>query len=290
MSKAFRNLVEWWTDHFLTFMKKHLLLCAFVLSVFWVRADFVDVATISVNGKMVRKLTNNSRDLYLINFDNYHRGDTVNVDIWTDYGGENHSFVTLQNVLNSKTDTLSKKNQFILTEEIKSNEFLISVTFVDPFGSNHGYTWNICKIVPDHRIEVVYESINELKELLVSLNTKKSQISSTVLTDSLTVNFKPAQSGNEMRQLSDTVNYSISKLSGILQFNKTEMSYLKHYNAVDYADQYDFETNLHGSIQVAENSIDHFSVSFGNFTYRWLFNFQWDSEKYILESIFYHVR
>ncbi|HLP57029.1 MAG TPA: hypothetical protein VK151_18465 [Fluviicola sp.] len=269
---------------------KHILLFICILSACLAKADFVDIATISVNGKMVRKLTNNSRDLYLINFDNYQIGDTVKVKIWTDYGGEQSCFVTLKNLLSNDTDTLGKKKQFMLTEEIMSGEFLVSVTFFDPFDTNRFYKWDICKIVPNHRIEVVYETINEMKNLLLSLKSKKNTVSSPLLKDSLYVNFRLPKPGTETRLLSDTTYYPATKLSDILQFTKTEISYLERYNSVDYFQQYDFETDIHGSIRVAEATLDHFQVSFGAFNYSFSFDLQWDSEKYILESIFYESR
>ncbi|MBI3238948.1 MAG: hypothetical protein HYZ43_08945 [Flavobacteriia bacterium] len=267
-------------------MKKHLLFFACVLAAFWVKADFVDVATISINGKMIRKLTNNSRNPYLINLDNYHVGDTVSIKIWTDYGGENNAFVTVHQLINGHTDTLSKKNRFILTDEFFRDEFLISVTFIDPL-NNRGYNWNICKIVPDHRIEIVYEQLNDFTDLLLALKSKKEHIASPLLKDSVFVNFKQVSG---VRQLTDTIGYPITRLYNLLQFTKTETSYLERFNAVDYMAQYDFETDMYASIRVEENTIDEMSLSFGDFTYQLTFHFKWNEGSYLLERISFQKR
>jgi hypothetical protein len=268
--------------------KKYMLVMLLLLAASSVRADFVDIATIRVNGKMVRKLTNNNSDPYLVNFSRFRPGDTVNIEIWTDHGAENNAFLTLRNLAAARVDTFDRKKEFLLTPEMLETEHLISVIYIYEYPREMKITWDICKIVPDDRIELVYAAVNNLKDLLISPDIWKSVSSSSVLMDSVTVDFNVVRSGTTFeRQAAKAVRYPKSQLSDIVRLTPAERSYLDAFEPIDYAQLYGLDTDLHVAIQVKEATIDRFSVTFGDFSWQLRFSLLFVQGNYLLESIQY---
>jgi|GEM_PF-4339457 len=271
---------------------KTIVCVLFFLCSLHANADFVDVATVRVNGKMIRKVTHNSLRPYLISFGQFRVGDTLHVAVWTDHGAQHHAFVTIRNLATGELDTLPRNNRFLLTPAILETAHLISVTFIYESGLVRESKWDICKIIPDQRIEQVYASADALPKLLLALKTKKAGITSPILKDSVLVGWKllPTPGGVMARSMTGAVSYAAGQLYKVLQLTPAEKRYLERFNAVDYVQMYDFETNFHGNVLVDALTLDTFRVSFGDFTYQLLFDFAFDGAQYQLAKISYEKR
>lgn len=150
-------------------------------------------------------------------------------------------------------------------------------------------TWDICKITPNEQIEKVYASINELRDLLLSVSNGKPHFTSSILNDSITTNYqlKPTKKGILDKVLQDTLNHPATKIRDFMVLNQLEKSFIQEIDAIDYVKLYDFTSNMHGSIVTGDESINTFRFFFGDFDYQLEFNFVYIKDKYALEKIFY---
>ncbi len=270
---------------------KQLIIFLLLLISYSVKADFVDIAILKVNGVLVRKLTNNNQNPYFVNLSRFHIGDTLCIQIRTDHGAEKHSYITLKNLENNHHFVLDKENRFIISNELLQKKHLLSVTYVLDYPEEMEITWDICKIIPNDQIEKVYASINELRDYLISVSNGKPKSSASILNDSITTNYQlsPTKKGVLEKVLKDTLNYSINKIRDFLVLNQSEKTFIKQIDAIDYVKLHDFTGNMYGSITTGDDGIDTFCFFFGDFNYRLEFHFAYMKDKYILEKIFYNT-
>lgn len=273
-------------------MIKHLIISLSLFVSYVAKADFVDIATLKVNGKLVRRLTNNNHVPYLVNLSRFHAGDTLSVQIRTDHGAENNSYLSLQNLENKSKQLLTKDHYLIITTDLLQKKHLLSVTYILDYPEETEVTWDICTFTPDEQIEQVYASINELRDLLLSAPNKKPPFSSTLFMDSITTNYQLSVAENGIRNkiLKDTLNYSITKISDFLVLNPTEKTFIQKIDAIDYVKLHDFTSQLHASIILPPQNLDTFQFLFGDFDHSARFLFRYIDGQYKLEKIGYEKR
>lgn len=271
-------------------MKNILILFGFILISNKAQADFVDIATISVNKTIVRKVTNNSNEPYLINLSKFQIGDTLKVNVWTDYGGEMNSFITIKNNESLKIDTLTQNGIFIINSDLLTKKHLITVHYVSYHNEKHFTTWNICTIIPDDKIELVYKKSNELRDFLIS-TIEKSKINTSILADSIYMNFKleKLKNGTVSRIiLTDTILIHKDCVSKQLNFNQDEKSYIEEFNSIDYFHLFNLYSDIHGTIKINQSSLNDFIVVFGGYKYKYEFHFIFNQNEYSLSKIYYY--
>lgn len=258
---------------------------------FIAKADFSDIATIKVNGTLIRKVINNTSDPYLINLSAFKVGDTLSVFVKTDMGIEDNSIVTIKNLVSGKIDTFNDKNQLLLTNEVLKTEHLISVVYINIDDDSRTY-WDICKIIPNPIIEEIYYSANLLGKTLLSLETEKGKVASTILQDSILIGYKWGKSdkGSFFRIPSDTISYSKSQLWNFVKLSPNEKKLLRNFDSKNYMmmDDYqsqEYEATVHIDLNINENELNKFQVVFGTNTNRLVFDFKRVENQYKLELI-----
>lgn len=270
-------------------MKYILILFGFILISNKAQADFVDIATISVNGKTIRKVTNNSSEPYLVNLSKYQIGDTLKISVWTDYGGEMNSFITIKNNESLKIDTLTNNGKFIINSDVLIKKHSVTVHYVSYDNEKQIATWNICTIIPDEKIELVYKKSNELRDYLIS-TIKKTKINPSILADSIFMNFKLVTNKNgsvSKKILTDTIQINKQLVPKQLNFNKDEKLYIEEFNSIDYFQLYNLFSEIHGTIKINQPSLNDFIVVFGSYKYKYEFHFIYKQNEYFLSKIFY---
>lgn len=272
------------------FRLQRLLLLLFILiGAHQAKADFVDIATIRVNQTLVRKLTHNHSQPYLVNLSRFKTGDTLKIEIWTDYGGQYNCTFVLENQETHGTDTLRWKDQIILTKELLEKEHRLTVIYQF---SGQRMSWNICVFTPDPQIEEVYHTLNNWSYFLNSASLHKGMFTSPVLSDSIETNFVQSLSKKtpENRVPRDVSRHPIVHLSDILFFSEPEVSYLQKFIAEDYVKHYNLSSNIHGNLILDETDLSHFSFSFGDNDYHLEFCFELKQSQYKLTRILYKRR
>jgi hypothetical protein len=242
-------------------LKSSILLFSLFLSTFAL-ADFVDIATVRVNDSIIRKLTRNQVQPYLICLSNFSVGDTLNIDIWTDSWSENNCDVIYKNLENGTTDTLKRKQDYIITEDLLNSEFLISVVYYS--FSREPTPWNICKIVPDNKIELIYSQLNEFTNLLKSNSSDYSEFIDTAVS----INFAVKNSDHKVQRSLITQTFvDEQQLQKILVSTKAEIDYLLKFKSTDHVShvQYDYETKVHANLWLDEPELSKIKLSLGNF-------------------------
>lgn len=251
-------------------------------------ADFVDIATIKVNNTLVRKVTNNSRTPYLINLGKFNIGDTLKIDVWTDHGAERNSFIKIKNEETQHIDSLNRKEYFIITSDLLKYKHSVAVTYIYSHPMEMNITWDICTITPNNRIELFYENINDLRDFLISTSNYKPNFSSTILIDSVMVNFKSKKLKNVIqREVNDTITIAQDEIPKLLVFNEVEKSYIQRFNSIDYFQLYDITSDIHGYIKIDQDSLLYGVVAFGGYKYKLEFHFTFDQNSYVLTNIYY---
>jgi hypothetical protein len=263
-----------------------LLFFAFIAT--FAKADFVDVATLSVNGKQIQKLTNNKGVHYLVNLNAHHVGDTLHLDIWTDYGGEDHAFFSIQNMDTQQIDTLSRSNNIVLTETILSTKHLITVTFLH---KNYTSAWEICMITPDDRIEKVYQRMNAFIDCLNSTKFKSIACLSTFSKDTVACNFNLSHFNKDsLRRMKEPEKWlNPEVISTNLKFTKNERKAFESFDAANYMEQYTilWSTKVFFDTKIDETNFQWFSITIGDYNDQLLFYFTKVNEGYLLEKISY---
>lgn len=269
-------------------MIKFYILLLFVFIASFSKADFVDVATLSVNGKQIQQLTNNKGVHYLVNLNNHHVGDTLHLDIWTDYGGEEHAFFSIQNMDTRKIDTLSSSNNIVLTETILTTKHLITVNFLH---KNYTSAWEIFLITPDDRIEKVYKQMNAFINCLSSTRFKSTRCLTSFSRDTVACNFDLSHFNNDsLRRMKEPEKWlNPEVISTNLKFTKNERKAFKSFDAANYMEQYTilWSTKVFFDTQIDETNFQWFSISIGDYNDQLLFYFTKMKEGYLLEKISY---
>lgn len=270
-------------------MKNWVLIFGIVLLSNVVIADFVDIVTIKVNNALVRKLTNNSRTPYLINLGKFNIGDTLSIDVWTDHGAERNSFIEIKNEETQHIDTLERREYFIITSDLLKYKHSVVITYIYSYPKEMNITWNICTIIPNNRIELFYENINDLRDFLISTTVNKPNLSSTILNDSVIVNYWSKKLNNDIiqRQVKDTITIALTEIPKLLIFNEVEKSYIQRFNSFDYFQLYDITSDIHGYIEIDHESLLNGVVAFGGYKYKFEFHFKFDQNIYVLTNIYY---
>lgn len=252
----------------------------------WVRADYVDIAAMHVNGTLVRKMTRNSTHPYLVNLSQFQVGDTLQIDIWTDHGAEQNCVVTITSLETGETETLNRWKTLLITSELLEREYLVSVTFTYSYPHEFQSTWDICRIVPDPHIEKVYASMNELRDFLLTKPGSQNAMFPQLLKDSVEVNYfvSKGRAGELKREMMYAEKYPAQTIPEWTVLNPKEMNFLQQFNAIDYTRIYGFSTNVHSNVKISDD-LNSYSMSFGDFTYQLEFFAVWEREKFVLERI-----
>jgi hypothetical protein len=247
-------------------------------------ADFVDVATIEVNGNLVRKLTRNNSSPYLICFSEFKPSDTLTIKVWTDYGGEYNSYITYQNKVTNRKDSIHRLSEIILTEKMIENPHLFSVIFIhERNGSTTKNTWEIFESTDDPRIEKAYSQINQFIE---SLKSDSSNLNDFLM-DSIECNISsPKLDKNGLRQAGDTILVSRKDIRKFLILTSEERKYLSEFNSKDYVQLYNLSTRMYGQIHIENENFNWVSLRIANFSdSKVLFHFVFENNQYRVKSI-----
>lgn len=258
-----------------------ILFCLTFLFILSARADFVDIATIRVNGNKIRKFTNNTKTPYLLNLSEYKVGDTLSVSLWTDYGGQRNSSVTIENLKTSKVDTLDWEKSCLITEEMLKSEFLISAIFHTGKFDIH---WDICKLIPDQKIEWIYQTINQLADSLKGPNINLSHLAP----DSMLIHVQNIREDSGVFLPGQTTYKSITNnLTKFIKIGAAEREFLDRFNATNYKELVDFhpQYKVHGYINIREEDLDTFEFIIADFKTKTSFEFYFNEGKYILKEI-----
>lgn len=269
-------------------MIKYNIFLYFTFIVSFVKADFVDVATLSINGKQIQQLTNNKSVHYLVNLNAHHVGDTLHLDIWTDYGGEEHAFFSIQNMDTHQIDTLNSSNNIVLTETVLTTKHLITVTFLH---KNYSSAWEICMITPDDRIEKVYQRMNAFIDCLYSPKFKFIACLSTFSKDSVACNFNLSHFNKDSLQRMKEPEQWLKPevISTNIKFTRNERKAFESFDAANYMEQYTilWSTKVFFDTQIDETDFQWFSISIGDYDDQLLFYFTKTKDEYLLEKISY---
>lgn len=247
-------------------------------------ADFVDVATVQVNGNLVRKLTRNNSSPYLICFSEFEPFDTLTLKVWTDYGGEYNSYIIFQDKVTEKKDSIHRLGKIILTKEMIENPHLFAVTFIrERDGSTTKDTWEIFESTDDARIEKTYSQLNQFIESLKSDSTNLNDF----LMDSIECNISsPILDKDGLRQPGDTILVSRKDIRKYLILTSEERKYLFEFNSMDYVQLYNLSTSMYGQIYIDNENLNWVSLRIANFSdSNILFHFVFENNYYKVKSI-----
>ncbi|MDX1373137.1 MAG: hypothetical protein R3321_11735, partial [Nitrososphaeraceae archaeon] len=238
-------------------MKRLLLIFSLIALSNSCFADFVDIATIKVNGKLIRKLTRNNSSPYLICLSEFKPNDIMTISVWTDYGGEYNSYLTYKNKLTNEVDTINRKSKIILTEDMITNPYQFSVSFIHE--RNNKITensWTIFESTNNARVEKAYSHLNQFIE---ELKTNFSNMDDFFL-DSIECNISsPKLDKKGLRQTKDTIFISQNNILELLTLTDEEIEYLSEFNSKDYVQLYNIGTQMYGQIYIDNENLNWIS-------------------------------
>lgn len=264
-------------------MNRLLILLCFISISNISLADFVDIATVKINGKLVRNLTRDSNP-YLINLEKFNVNDTLTITVWTDYGGEYNSYLTYQNKVTNEIDSVGRRSKILLTEAMLNTPYLFSVTFIHSInGEPSEVTWKIFETTDHPRIEKVYTQTNAFVENLKSA----IPITDDFFMDSIACNIaSPKLDKKGLRQAGDTILVARADIFNLLVLTEEEKEYLIDFNAVDYVQLYNIKTRMYGHLDMGKAEINWISLRLANFSgSRLRFNFVFENNRYKVNSI-----
>lgn len=256
-----------------------------------VRADFVDMATISINNKFIRKVTNNSPQTYLLHLSKDQAGDTLRITLWTDHGGERNAYITLTDIETRETIEFPADHYHILNSTFLEHNFLISAKFVYTYPREFEITWDIFQTTSSPQIEQLYTSLNQFVDFMTFTRYRSAIWYKTFILDSIQTNFVwIAQShAPNQRISSDTVLQSGSRFYQFLLLNDSEKEYFENFDANNYFKMYNLHSSIHGTLKIDQQHLDHYSFEMRNRDYRLRFEFIYRDNRYLLDGIFYET-
>lgn len=247
-------------------------------------ADFVDVATVKVNDKLVRKMARNNFTPYLICLSEFNPNDTLTISVWTDYFGENNSYLTYLNKTTNEIDTVSRNSPIILTEEMIRTPYLYSVTFIHNRNNNVSLdTWEIFETRNEPKIEKAYSDLNFFIDGLKA----EFSISNDYFLDSIECNILSSVLDTRgSRLVGDTVLVSRNEIFDLFVLTDEEREYLSGFNSKDYVQLYNLDTRMYGQIYLDQNDINWISLRIANFSGSKLrLNFVFQENRFKLKSV-----
>lgn len=241
-------------------------------------ADFVDIATITVNGKLFRKLINNQSEPYSVSFGNHVAGDTVNLHIRTDNGSEQHAFFVLTDTETGVADTMEGyKTRFLLKKAHLTHAHNLTVYFRDFYGEKIAARWEICHVVPDVRIEKAYAATDALIAALIALKPGQRPISSEVIKNPVFIHFAASVvNGETVRKPVDSVRCEPANLQQALKLSKDEILFLKAQKAINYVTMYDEQHHVFGDVITDGDVPDTVTLRMQNRQHILLFKLKYD--------------
>jgi hypothetical protein len=266
-------------------MNRILLLFGLILFNNFCFADFVDIATVEVNGKMIRKLTRNNGAPYLICLSNFKPGDTLTIDVWTDYGGQYNSHLIYQNKLTQETDSIHRLSKIILTKEMIEIPHLFAVNFIQKYkGENIKNTWEIFETTNNARIEQCYDQLNQFVESLKANFSNEHDF----FLDSIECNIAQANTDENGRRekLQEIVMISQKEFPKLINLTEEEEEYLKDFNAKDYVQLYNTYTRMYGQLVIDSENLQWVQLKIVSFKgARLIFEFEFQGDKLKLKSV-----
>lgn len=265
-------------------MNRLIIIFSFIALGNFCFADFVDVATVEVNGNLVRKLTRNNSTPYLICLSEFNTNDTLTISVWTDYGGERNSYLTYQDKLTNKKDSINRLSKILLTQEMIENPHSFSVTFIhERNGVIAENTWELFETTDNPRIEKAYSDLNQFIE---ELKTSFSNADDLFL-DSIECNISsPLLDKTGLRQTMDTIVVSQNEILELMILTEEERVYLSKFNSKDYVQLYNLGTKMYGQIYIDNENVSWISLRLANFSGSSLtFNFVFENNRFKVKSI-----
>lgn len=269
-------------------MKQITLIAGLILTANWAKADSVDIATITVNSTLVRRVACNSSVPYLINLSRFNIGDTLRVEVMTDHYAEKNSFITIKNIESQRVDTIKRNNYILINKDLLTKTHFFRVTYIYSYPQERKRVWDICMTTSDDKIELIYKNANDLRDYLIS-TTKKIKINSAILADSVKINFSAVRlkNGSILRKyLKDTLLIANSAIPKFLLFDKIEKSFIENFNSIDYYSLHNYD-NIYGFIRIDPESLNNFDVNFGGYKNRINFHFTFSQNIFVLKEISY---
>lgn len=257
-------------------------------------ADFSDFCTLDKNGTLVRKVIRNTPNPNLVYLKNYNFGDTLNVFIKTDYGGEHNAFVVLTNLETNKNDTLDKC-RFIFNPNFNFNqEYKLTINYVNDDLLVES-KWEVFHFILNPKIEQQFQSIKRFKQLLLDIETKKEKINNSLIQDStlisLKINYKPKK--QLIRTIQNPVFVEKNKLWFYLKLTHNEKLFLNKLQFNNYLtfDEYkqEYLESVHFNIHYDKNNLDYFDIEFGTYNNSMLIKFNYLNGDFKIHQVNYKI-
>lgn len=270
----------------------------YVISFCWItfislsaRADFVDMATLSVNGRFVRKVTQDATQPYLVNLSQYKTGDTLRIKLWTDHGAERNAYITLTHLESKEEIEFSADHYYLMDESFLKNEYSISAHFVYEHPKEFEVSWSVFETTLSDQIEQLYYSLDDFVEFMIFSRYRSNVQWDRFIADSVSLNYVwiSQSHGADQRTPTETLRHSGTHYSRFLPLTDTEKEYFERFDASDYYKLYNMRSPFYGSIRINNEDLDHYSFEMNNWEYTVRFEFVYRDNRYLLEGIFYEV-
>lgn len=255
---------------------------------FFAQADGVDMASIYINGKLVRRMTRNQYTPYEICLKDNLPGDTLSFRIWTDYGGEKQAYILLINQRTGHADSLSCIKPIILTNELLQDAYQVSVVYLDA-NNEEWDRWLFCVLSINPAIENCYRIAKQFKDVLMDMNSSlTSDLADSLFMDSIQINFRTTVNQSVIKRIkTDTTILDQKSLTEVLRLNPKELIFLKKFDPIDHLSYYANDTHWHGNISFSHD-FETFVLSFQNYNFGFKFHFKHIQERYVLSQMYYN--
>lgn len=263
-------------------MKRLLPFLCFALCFGYSYADFVDIATVKINGQLVRKLTRNSPSPYHICLKEYNVNDTLTIDVWTDTGRERLAFLTYTNKASGHKDSTYLKRGILITEDMILHPHVFTVVYLyEGREKITASSWDIFETTLNPQIEKVYNQLNQFVDSL-----KNGGNIDAFMGDSVLINYTVSFSNQYVnRKRLDSAVFYYSNVTSYLILKEEEMEYLKGFNAKDYVQLYNLSTRMYGRLNINSNNLKSFSLRLSNYSEDITFEFSFEDHRYKLVSV-----
>lgn len=253
------------------------------------RADFSNMAKLSVNGVLVRRIIDNSTTPHLVNLSKFKVGDTLKIDLWTDHGAENNAFVRIIDLETEQIDTLGRRKTFIITSDFLNHAHLISATYIYDHREEFRITSDLFQTTQSNQIELIHQSLDDFATTILDAQSKKAKLTSEIFPASVEVNFIPGNKTRD-RKLSDSTDQSIKKLKEFLWLNVVEVDYFDGFSGFDYFKIYNLGSIIYGSLKIDPENLDEYQFTLGDWDYRMEFHFSYTGSEYQLSKILLQLK
>ena len=256
----------------------------FVLIALSAQADFSNMATLSINGSLIRRVVLNTNTPHLVNLSKFKVGDTLHVDLWTDHGAEDNAFIRIIDMENDLVTILKRNNSFIITPDFLNHDHLISATFIYQHREEFQINSDLFQTTQSNQIELIHRSLDDFSELLIDVQSENEGLILEIFNDSVAVNFA-LDGKSKSRNLTDTTYHSDEELRKFLKLNQEEIDYFDGFSGIDYFTIYNLGSKLYGSLKIDSKNLNQYQFSLGNWDYRIQFHFIHTENHYKLTKI-----